>query len=124
MRKTIWPGVTLLLMALSFGAGRVVGPLRALPAIAATLPGAEDSFSRELDGRIRQQFPAGTNEETLIAYLDAEGFAPEWPRRGQPSSGVFVRKGLFCTDTVRVSWRTDETGDIKQVNGAYASECL
>jgi hypothetical protein len=124
MQKAIWPLLTLLLMGVSFETGRRTGPLRTLPAMAATLPGAEKDFSREFDERLRQQFPIGTNEGALIAYLDSEGFAPDWPRRNEPYAAVFVRKGLLCVDTLRVVWRTESTGDLSQVDGAYASECM
>jgi hypothetical protein len=63
--------------------------------MAATLPGAAQDFSREFDERLRQQFPIGTNEGALIAYLDGEGFTPDWPRRNEPYAANFVRKGLF-----------------------------
>ena len=124
MQKAIWPLVTLILMGLSFAIGRRTGPLHTLPAMVATLPGAARDFSREFDERLRQQFPIGTNEGELIAYLDGEGFTPDWPRRNEPFAANFVRKGLFCEDTLRVVWRTESTGNLSQVDGAYASECM
>ncbi len=124
MRNATWPILTLLLMALSFGVGRKSGAFRPLPAIAATLPGVEADFSRELDARIRERFPIGTNEEDLIFYLDGEGFVPQWRRRDEPNTVVFTRNGLLCTDIVTVYWRSDGTGILTEVNGSYASRCL
>ena len=124
MRMAIWPLVTLILMGLSFEIGRRTGPILALPAMAATLPGAAQDFSREFEERLRQRFPVGTNEGALIGHLDGEGFAPDWPRRNEPYAAIFVRKGLFCTDTLRVVWRTETTGNLTQIGGAYASECM
>ncbi|MGO9943681.1 MAG: hypothetical protein ACLPIC_13065 [Rhodoblastus sp.] len=124
MRKLAWPILTLVLMAVSFVVGRKTGAFHNLPAIAATLPGAEADFSRELDARIRDRFPIGTNEETLIAYLAGEGFLPEWRRRDEPNTSAFIRNGLLCTDIVRVLWRADATGILREVSGSYASQCI
>ena len=124
MRNLAWPVVTLVLMAVSFVVGRKTGRFHALPAIAATLPGDEADFSRELDARIREQFPVGTNEEKLIAYLESEGFSPQWRRREDSNASAFIWNGLICTKVVRVFWRSDATGVLSEVNGAYESQCL
>lgn len=79
MRGAIWPVATLVLMMSSFAAGRMTG-FRGLPEIVGTLPGDESEFSRELDSRIRERFPAGSSEDKLLTYLDKEQFAPEWRR--------------------------------------------
>ena len=124
MRGAAWPILTLLLMAVSFVVGRKTGGFHSLPAIAATLPGVEADFSRELDIRIRERFPVGTSEESLIAYLSDEGFAPQWPRGNDPNESDFIRNGLLCTDVVRVFWRADAEGILTDVSGAYESGCL
>ncbi len=111
---------TLGLMILSFAAGRVMWGNHGLPAIAATLPGDESEFSRELDVRIRELFPMGTSEEKLIDYLRAEGFAPEWRHRNDPNISLFVRSGLICKKAVLVFWRADSAGILTEVNGAYS----
>lgn len=49
MHRMIWPAATLILMIVSFGAGRVTHGFRPIPEIVATLPGDEAEFSRELD---------------------------------------------------------------------------
>jgi len=123
MRNAAWPILTLMLMAVSFVVGRKTGGFHALPAIAATLPGVEADFSQELDGRIRDRFPIGTSEEGLIAYLSDEGFVPQWPRRNDPNESDFIRKGLLCTDVIRVFWRADASGVLTDVSGAYESQC-
>jgi hypothetical protein len=124
MRKLAWPVVTLVLIAVSFVVGRKTGGFRPLPAIAATLPGDETEFNRELDERIRERFPIGANEETLIIYLTGEGFAPEWRRREESNASAFVWNGLICTKIMRVFWRADASGVLMQVNGSYESHCL
>lgn len=124
MRRAIWPAVTLVLLFASFAAGRMTGGFHALPAIAATLPGDESEFSRELNGRIRERFPIGTSEDKLIDYLASEKFAPEWRRRDDSNASVFVWNGLICTKAVRVFWRADATGVLTDLNGAYESKCL
>ncbi len=123
MRNAAWPILTLLLMAVSFVVGRKTGGFHSLPAIAATLPGVEADFGRELDIRIRERFPIGTSEESLISYLTDEGFIPKWRRRDDPNESDFIRNGLLCTDVVRVFWRADATGVLTDVSGAYESHC-
>lgn len=123
MRRAIWPAFALFLATASFGAGRMAGGFHSLPDIAATLPGDESQFGRELDGRVRERFPVGTSEDKLVDYLASEGFAPEWRRRDAANAGAFVWSGLLCTKTVRISWRADAAGALTQVNGAYESHC-
>ncbi len=124
MRRAIWPAVTLLAMFASFGVGRTAGGLRGLPDIAATLPGDESQFSRELESRFRDRFAVGTSEDKLVDYLAREGFVPEWRRRDAANAASFVRSGLTCTKTVRVTWRADAAGVLTQMGGAYDSHCL
>jgi hypothetical protein len=124
MRRVIWPAVTLVLMGASFGVGRVAGGFRSLPAIIATLPGGESGFSHEFDERIRARFPIGSSEDALIDYLAGEDFAPEWRRRDARNSGAFVSSGLVCKKIIRVLWRADASGVLRDVSGAYESRCL
>ena len=124
MRRATWGAVTLLLMAAAFAAGRFAIGNHDLPAIAATLPGDEAQFSREFDERIRDHFPVGTSEDALVDYLASEHFAPEWRRRDDANAAAFVWSGLLCTKTVCVRWRSDATGRLAEVNGAYESHCL
>jgi hypothetical protein len=124
LRMTIWIASVLILMAASFIAGRMTHGLRGLPAIAATLPGNESQFSRELNDRIRERFPIGTSEDSLIAYLAAEKFTPEWRRRDEPIASTFVWNGLLCKKIIRIYWRADTAGALTDVNGSYESRCL
>jgi hypothetical protein len=124
MRRLAWALAALALIALSFVVGRKSLDFRLLPAIAATLPGDESEFSRELSEAIRARFPLGTNEEALIAFLSDEGFFPDWRRRDEPEKSVFVWNGLLCTKIVRVLWRADTSGLLTEVNGSYESRCV
>lgn len=123
MHSAIWPVATLVLMMLSFAAGRMTG-FRSLPEIVATLPGDELEFSRELDGRIRERFPVGTSEDKLLAYLDSEQFVPEWRRRDGANSSSFISNGLICQKVAHVRWRADPAGVLTEISGAYESHCL
>jgi hypothetical protein len=123
MRGAVWPTATLVLMVLSFGAGRMTR-FRSLPEIVATLPGDESSFSRELDGRIRERFPVGTSEDKLLYYLESEQFAPEWRRRNDANSSSFIANGLICQKIAHVSRRADAAGILMDIRGAYESHCL
>jgi hypothetical protein len=123
-RAGVWPAVTLALMFASFAIGRSTGGFHSFPAIAATLPGEESEFSRELDDRIRERFPIGTSEEKLIAYFANEKFTPEWRRRDDSNASAFVWNGLLCKRTVRVFWRADAAGSLTEVSGTYESDCL
>jgi len=124
MRRFLLPALMLALMLVSFAAGRLAGSFRTLPAMVATLSGEEAGFSREFDSRVRAQFPVGSSEDALIAYLESEKFAPEWRRRDEPNTSAFILSGLICRKTVRVRWRADASGALTDVSGAYESRCL
>jgi hypothetical protein len=124
MRRAAWPAVTLVLAAASFGVGKGAGGFRGLPEIAATLPGDESQFSRDLDSRIRERFPIGTSEDKLVDYLVSEGFVPEWRRRDAANASAFVWSGLLCTKIIRVRWRSDSGGVLTDVSGSYEARCL
>jgi hypothetical protein len=63
-------------------------------------------------------FPAGSKEDDLIDYLDAEGFVPEWRRRNGQNAGRFVHNGLLCRKIVH--WSVDDRGRLTNVSGGYA----
>jgi hypothetical protein len=121
MQRLAWAAATLILMALSFAAGRMTLGVRIMPEIVATLPGDESEFSRELDARLRERFPVGTSQDKLIGYLVGADFVPDWPQRGANVS-VFIFNGLMCAKTVRVLWRAD--GSLTSIGGAYEDHCL
>jgi hypothetical protein len=112
------------LLGAGFGAGRMTAGLKTLPPIAATLPGDEADFSRELNDRIRERFPVGSGDKALIAELADEQFLPEWRRGDDANASTFVWAGLLCKKTVRVTWRADTSGILTEVNGSYESRCL
>ena len=95
MHRLAWAAATLILVALSFAAGRMTLGVRIMPEIVATLPGDESEFSRELDARLRERFPVGTSQDKLIGYLVGANFVPDWPQRGANVS-VFIFNGLMC----------------------------
>jgi hypothetical protein len=123
MHRLAWAAATLILMALSFGAGRMMLGARIMPEIVATLPGDESQFSRELDARFRQRFPIGTSQDKLIGYLVGANFVPDWPQ-GDANASMFIFNGLLCDRIARVQWRADAAGNLTKVGGAYESHCL
>jgi hypothetical protein len=123
MHRLAWAAATLILMALSFGAGRMALGARIMPEIVATLPNDESQFSRELDARFRERFPIGTSQDKLIGYLVGANFVPDWPR-GDANASMFVFSGLLCDRIARVLWRADAAGNLMSVSGAYESHCL
>ncbi len=123
MRRAIWPTTTLILMMLSFAVSRMNG-FRALPEIVETLPGDELTYSRQLDGRIRDRFPIGSSEDKLLYFLQSEQFAPDWRRRDDANSSSFTASGLICQRIAHVRWRADASGALTEIGGAYESHCL
>ena len=123
MRRAIWSASALLLATAAFAAGRF-SSFRPFPEIVATLPGDESEFSREFDGRIRERFPIGSGEDKLVDFLVDEGFFPDWRRRDNPNASFFVQSGLICQKIVRVFWRADVVGTLKDVRGSYESRCI
>src|SRR5580698_1735364 len=102
MRRVIWVAAILILMAISFGFGRLGGGAHSLPSMVATIPGDEAGFSQELNNRMRTRFPPGSSEDALIEYLKSENFAPEWRRRDAANSSALILNGLICQKLIRV----------------------
>jgi hypothetical protein len=119
----LW-GAALVLTSLGFALGRLTADIHHLPALAATLPGDESAFNRELDERVRKLFPPGTSDDKLIAYLSAQGFTPEWREGDHANAASFTWSGVLCTKVVRIIWRADAAGALSQVNGSYQSQCV
>jgi hypothetical protein len=120
----LWPIAAFVVVVGAYTAGRYAGNVRALPTIATALTGGEPEFSAEIDERIRNLFPIGSEESRLIEYLATEGFTPEWQRVGEPKAAVFTHLGLLCEKRVRIVWRADERGTLTDIGGGYASHCL
>jgi hypothetical protein len=123
MHRVAWVAATLLLIALSFAAGRMTLGARIMPEIVATLPNDESQFSRELDARLRERFPVGTSQDKLIGYLIGANFVPDWPQHGANAS-QFIFNGLMCERIAHVLWRADAAGALTSISGAYESHCL
>jgi hypothetical protein len=123
MLRLAWAAATLILMGVSFGAGRMTLGARIVPEIVATLPNDESQFSREFDARVRERFPIGTSQDKLIGYLVGANFVPDWPQDGANAS-MFIFNGLICDRIARVLWRADVAGNLTHVSGAYESHCL
>jgi len=123
MRRLAWAGATLVLMALSFAAGKMTLGERIMPEIVATLPNDESQFSRELDARLRERFPIGSSQDKLIGYLVGANFVPDWPQHGVNES-EFIFNGLMCDRIAHVSWKADAAGALTNIGGSYESHCL
>jgi hypothetical protein len=123
VRWALWSTSALLLATVSFAAGRF-SSFRPLPEIVATLPGDESDFSREFDGRVRERFPIGSSEDKLLVFLTNENFFPDWRRRDNANSSLFVQSGLICQKIARVFWRADAAGVLTDVRGTYESQCI
>ena len=123
MRWALWSTSALLLATVSVAAGRF-SSFRPLPEIVATLPGDESDFSREFDGRVRERFPIGSSEDKLLVFLTNENFFPDWRRRDNANSSLFVQSGLICQKIARVFWRADAAGVLTDVRGTYESQCI
>jgi hypothetical protein len=107
-----------------FAIGRVSNGIHHLPALAATLPGDESEFNHEVDERIKELFPNGTNDKKLIAYLLAQGFTPDWREKDYANAASFIWTGVLCTKIVRVIWRANSEGALTRVNGSYQTQCV
>jgi hypothetical protein len=108
----------------SFLIGRATIGFHGLPEIVATLPGDESEFGRELDARLHERFPVGSNQEKLVAYLADAGFLPEWPRRDGFYGSSFIKSGTICTKIIHVLWRADINGILTDIAGSYESRCI
>ncbi|THD49309.1 MAG: hypothetical protein E7774_01320 [Bradyrhizobium sp.] len=122
-RRLLTIVAALVLLGAGFVGGRMTAGVKTLPPLAATLPGDETDFSRELDDRVQERFPVGSDDKALIAELAAERFVPEFRHGNDANASVFVWTGLLCTKIVRVTWRADSSGVLTQVKGSYESKC-
>ena len=91
MRRLAWAGATLVLMALSFAAGKMTLGERIMPEIVATLPNDKSQFSRELDARIAS-----------VSQLDRA----KTSLSGTSSGQILLPTGLGATPTRANSFST------------------
>ena len=124
LRVWVWISASAILAIASFLVGRTTIGFRDLPEIVATLPGDESEFSRELDARLRERFPIGSDQESLVKYLAGAGFVPEWPRRDGFYGSSFIKSGAICTKIIHVRWRADSSGIVTDIAGSYESRCI
>ena len=124
LAKTVGTIAVLGLMGASYALGRVTIGSNALPEIAATLPGDESEFNRELDERVRQRFPVGSDEESLLYYLRTQNFIPDWRKRDEPNAAYFIHPGIICEQAVRIIWSADASGKLTSIGGDYKSHCI
>lgn len=106
--------------------------------------------SDRLTGVLRAQFPAGSREEVLKSILAGQGFRPVDPQPSnclppgqQAPAGVIYHQcltpeqeerrkrtlvyqwgGGVCTETIAVSWWSDDHGALSRVDGNYYNTCL
>jgi hypothetical protein len=124
LRTWTWVLASAVLAIASFLVGRTTADFRSLPEIVATLPGDESAFGRELDARLHERFPVGSNQESLVAYLANAGFLPEWPRRDGFYGSSFIKSGTICTKIIHVVWRANSRGILTDISGSYESRCI
>jgi hypothetical protein len=76
MRRVIWVAAILILMAISFGFGRLGGGAHSLPAMVATIPGEEAEWRRRDAANSSALIPNGLICQKLIRVVwraDAAG---------------------------------------------------
>jgi len=111
-------------ITISFFVGWSARGYKHLPTLLTARDGLERDFDSGINAQVREMFPAGSREDDLIRYLDAEGFVPEWHTRNDHNAGRFVHDGIFCRKIARVLWRANERGRLTNVSGGYASRCV
>ncbi len=104
--RALW-AVALLVGILGFASGRMTSGIRLLPALAGTLPGDEPEFSREIDERVRELFPAGDQR-----------------KKDSANAATFVWTGLFCTKIARAIWRHDSSGPLIETTSSCQTQCV
>ncbi len=99
---------------------------RSPPPIASGIPVSTGPTSFFGD-RVKQQFPGGFAEATLMAELRNQRFAISETR---DSNGLLIKSALYedqhfpCNESWTIQW-TSESGKIKEISGIYSGErCL
>jgi hypothetical protein len=82
-----------------------------------------DRHGRGTDDRLRERFWIGTSEDNLIGSFSAD-FVPDWRRRDEANSSLFIWNGPPCRRIVHVLWQATQPGILAKVTGAYQTHCL
>ena len=93
-----------------------------VPPIFASLPSKTVEVAPAVDRAVKARFPAGSNEDRLIADLSEMGFVI---RRGDGGLWAdYTAGGFVCTERFIVTWSARNDRSISEVAGDYHSSCL
>jgi hypothetical protein len=76
--------------------------------------------SPEWSARLRQEFPVGTPEHSLVQRLKSQSFAVDITSR----TASYEWRDIVCAYTVTVEWSLDRNRNVTDVRGGYTSACL
>ncbi len=93
---------------------------RSIPELGRDLPKDIEAGDAAFRERLREHFPAGTPEQTVIDTLVQQGFSLD----ADGITASFERPEIVCRMVWRVVWSADADHRIKNVDGLYGAICL
>jgi len=126
VRPTLILGLSVLAILLCIAGGLTwnavlwrSGWFKKAPEIAKGLPAFAGSESRPWTRRLNQTFPIGSREAPMLAALHKQGFVVD-PTTRHAAYGWAV---FPCVYTLTVTWRADELGRVRAVQGGLLNAC-
>jgi hypothetical protein len=96
------------------------------PPIARNLPSVFAAAQPVFNQRVKERFPVGSHEQTLLAELRREGFTLS-PKNVAPtpskSEAVYTVHRVACRRDWRILWSAND-GKITAISGRYGAACL
>lgn len=96
------------------------------PRIGRDLPSAFADARPIFDKRVKEHFPIGSDETTLLSELRTERFKIDTgttPASPYGASAAFTAHQLVCKKTWAIFWNTS-SGKITAIAGDYGASCL
>ena len=96
------------------------------PPLGRGLPKTFAPMAPDFDKRIKQRFPAGSDEEQLLAELRSERFKIreiDDPSSRYRHSALYEHPGVACKESWTIQW-TDDHAKITSIEGRYRQVCL
>ena len=112
----------LALLLPSFLSGCGPARLPATPLFAGVAVSKYSDGTKLIQDRLRSEFPTGSSQDRLVAYLSGQGLLVERPARlTPPASGLasFKTGGFPCGSQVRVGWMIDSVDSINTIDVLY-----
>jgi len=94
-----------------------------LPPILQGLPHNSSEIEASLGKRLREKYPVGTLQSTLVATLSEQGFVIA-DRSDGHLWAHFESSAAVCQESYLVTWVVDSEAKLTDINGGFHESCL